>query len=305
VTDAVLPVAAAEGSHLALTAGRDSLLVAGCLAEAGATMATFTMDHPAWPDAVGARAVAATLGWEHHGVGPAGPVAPSFAEACRWSAWVEGQVLARDTVGPALGWPAGLRVALSGSGGEIGRRFWAERGALLPTGAPATVVERVAAELAAFPGDERRQLDALYAFGRMRKWLARGRPVPGQLGTTAAYLGPEVVRCLLDLPPGGFDAALALDGHDLRAVAIGAIGSATARRSIRQRANQRLRPPVRGEVRDLEDMLAAAGHALDPVRAAVGEAWWQHATATVDTSTRSRLSLWNAVSVAALLTWAG
>lgn len=49
-------------------------------------------------------------------------------------------------------------------------------------------------------------------------------------------------------------------------------------------------------------MLAAAGSALEPVVDAVGPAWWQHAMSSAADSTRSRLSLWNAVSVAALLT---
>lgn len=319
LTEAAVPVTRGDGAYLALTAGRDSLLVASCLADAGVRVASFTMGDPSWSDGVGARAVAAGLGWAHRDVVPATRTRPTFDEAVRWAPWAEGQVLGRDLVGPGLAWPDDLRVTLSGSGGEIGRAFWwsGAPGAvswgdrLFPPGTPERVVTHVRAELDGFAGDDARRLDSLYAFGRMRKWLGRGRPVPGAVGTTAAYLAPTVVRALLDLPHearadgSGFDAGLAAGSRDLRAVAVGAVAAAGSSRSAWTKLRHRLRPPVRHEVADLGRVLAEAGNALDPVRLAVGDAWWDHAVATAATSTRSRLSLWNAVSVAAFVRWSG
>ena len=323
ITAAVVPVAAGEGAALGLTAGRDSLLVASCLADAGAAMAAFTMGDPSWPDAVGALAVCAALGWPHARTVPSVSARPSFAEAVRWSAWTEGLVLARDVIGPPLGGLASVRSVLSGSGGEIGRAVWwagpaaavgwrssfvAPATAELAPAPAAHVGARVEAALASLPAaDDARRLDQLYAFGRMRGWLARGRPLAGVAGTTAAYLSPGVVRALLDLPDdrradaSAFDEAIALGSRDLRGIAADAVSAARARRSLLRRARGHFFPPVSGEVATLELMLGQAGESLDAARAAVGDRFWDHARRTAATSTRSRLTLWNAVSLAALV----
>lgn len=323
VTAAAMPVTAANGASLGLTAGRDSVLVASCIADAGGKVRTFTMGDPRWPDAVGAQAVSAQLGWGHDDVTLGDQAAPRFTEAVRWSTWTEGLVLGRDIVGAPLAWPAGLRHALSGSGGEVGRAFWWSGAAeevrwqqalLAPAtsgmddGRRAHLAARLAATLDALPVDgDARRLDALYAFGRMRSWLGRGRPIPGFQGTTAAFLTPAGISALMNLPDeqrsdaSGFDRALGLGSEDLRAAASAAVAAAHARRSILTRVHNRLRSPVDGEVAALRRVLHEAGDALDPAREALGEPFWDHALATCDTATRHRLTLWNAVAVAAFV----
>lgn len=91
-------------AHIALTAGRDSTLLAASLGWAGGLVDTFTLGTDDVPDAVGAAHTAETLGWRHRAV-PIGLEHPEdrFAEIVRWAP------LARGT-------PAGL-----GLRGELDR----------------------------------------------------------------------------------------------------------------------------------------------------------------------------------------
>jgi hypothetical protein len=106
----------------------------------------------------------------------------------------------------------------------------------------------------------------------------------------------RVGREVLGRGPAG-----AAGAPDLPARAVAGVRAATARRSVVDRVRQRLRPPIQHELRQLEHVLTEAEPWLGIVRDAVGRRWWDDARATAPTSTRSRLSLWNAVSVAALV----
>jgi hypothetical protein len=318
------PVAADPTLRFGLTAGRDSTLVADAIASGeGPRVQSFTIGHPDWPDAVGAAAIARRLGWAHEVVGDFKPGAVSFAGAVRWTAWTDGLCFGRDLIGPGLSWNWEPGVSLSGSGGEIGRAFWwpnqaaadvlAEPAALNPS-APlvrsAVLAERFACAIDGVtqPGrvDGGARLDLLYALGRMRSWLGRSRPNPAVNGTVAAYLDPDVVRLLLDLPAElrsgarGFDAALAQCDPDLRAISASAIATHRRRRSLVTRVRNRWSTPTNTDLGRLRQALAEASTWLEPVRDALGTPWWDDAVATAPTSTRARISLWNAVAVAAL-----
>jgi hypothetical protein len=233
---------------LGLTSGRDSTLLASCIAERGGRVDTFTMGDPAWPDVLGATAVAATLGWRHTVLAPPDPTEappPSFASAVRWSLWTEGLELGRDLVGPGLAdVGGGERLLLTGLGGEAGRGlYWQGDGSMAPLDQllvhrdllPAPQRERLVARLedalqrAAASGRAGRSLlDVVYIEERMRKWLMRSRPIPWVGGTVAAYLGTDVLRALIDLPEEdratgrAFDAAIALGRPPLRPIALAA-----------------------------------------------------------------------------------
>jgi hypothetical protein len=324
LTKSLVPVVADPRIRLALTAGRDSTLVADCARVAGGHLRTFTIGNPRWPDPVGAAAVAGHLGWEHAVVDAPRARRASFAEAVRWTPWTEGLVLARDLVGPPLDWSNDPDVWLSGSGGEVGRAmYWrhaapdhVEPGVELRNASAALVEhprlrDRYLAMVDGFgvPGraDGASRLDLLYALGRMRSWLDRGRPVEGVSGTVAPFLDPAVLLTLLDLPlharhdGSAFDDALRLGQPDLHELAVAVVRERMQRRHLVQRVRDRFRPPVRGELQRLFAVLREAEPWLEPVKSALGPRWWEHAHATAATDTRSSLSLWNAVSVAALV----
>src|SRR3954454_24714226 len=217
VAKAVVP-----GATLALTAGRDSALLLSCLVERGHQLPTFTMGYGSLPDAKGAAAAARSVGMSHSVLtsntfdGVALSSARSterwatkvtsdsdagrrlFDEVVRWSVWTEGLDHPRNLLMGWLRWPSPSTVAVTGSGGEIGRAFyWNERvpedpvetisrpwHAILAEPTWESLRSRVAAELAATPvdGDAADVLDFLYVRGRMRKWLNRSaafRPVAG------------------------------------------------------------------------------------------------------------------------------
>jgi hypothetical protein len=248
-------LAKVPGAHLALTAGRDSTLVASCLQGLGLVIPTFTMGHPTYPDAIGARAVASALGATHRILDSVAGDALDFRRAVRKSAWTEGMDLAWNLVGTDMEWDGPRPIVwLAGSGGEIGRAFYWQGAPLdgVPDGEKLT---RHLIQQAAMPSDrtsrialERRiaqvvadtqssgregwgRLDVLYARGRMRKWLMRTMPRPETRGMLAAYTSPAVVRALLDIPvaerlSGGlFDKALALGPTNLYAVASASLPS--------------------------------------------------------------------------------
>jgi hypothetical protein len=239
---------AAPDAVLGLTAGRDSTLLASCLAEVGGPVATYTMGDPSWPDVVGARAAAGALGWPHRVLAPPDPATappPSLERAIGWSTWGEGMVLGRDLVGEGLADLDGERhLLLTGLGGEAGRAlYWqeADRSPVeqllvhrdLCRGAPqAFLHDRLGEAIGRAEGSGRRGqdlLDVFYVEERMRHWLLRSRPVPWVDGVVAAYLAPDVLRTLLDLPAEdrrtgrAFDQALALGPLPLRQIANAAL----------------------------------------------------------------------------------
>ena len=232
---------------LALTAGRDSTLVASCLRDLQLAPLAYTIGGPGSPDFDGAAATAAASGWQHLSVLPQTGPARGMADVVRASAWTEGLDTAWNLYGPPLQWPGQPdRAHLSGNGGEIGRAFYYQHGAVPRT--PDEVLHRLTASgltLADAPrralrdrldaalrpalvlaeGDCPRALDLLYARVRVRSWLNRTVMRPDTSAIVPAYTSPAVVRVLLDLPLGdrrsaaAFDAALGADGLRLREAA--------------------------------------------------------------------------------------
>ncbi|HMC70737.1 MAG TPA: hypothetical protein VKJ07_16385, partial [Mycobacteriales bacterium] len=90
------------GLHLALTAGRDSTLLAGCLAEAGRSLPSFTFGNRRTADGAGAAAVAAQLGWPHVFVGQQQDAAPSLDRLLAATRWSEGMDTAWNFYAPPL-----------------------------------------------------------------------------------------------------------------------------------------------------------------------------------------------------------
>ena len=298
--DAVVEVAGrsltAPDVVLGLTAGRDSTLFASCLAEVGGPVETYTMGDPSWPDVVGAGAVAGALGWPHRVLAPPDPSTtppPSLERAIGWSVWGEGMVLGRDLVGEGLADLDGDRhLLLTGLGGEAGRAlYW--QGADQPLveqllvhrdlcqGAPrAFLRDRVEEALDRCAGSGRRGqdlLDVFYVEERMRHWLLRSRPVAWVDGVVAAYLAPDVLRTLLDLPAEdrrtgrAFDEALALGPLPLRAIAQAALSPVSPpARTWRQRfrlprsAGPTEAPAVVGLLDELDGGPARCTAALGP-----------------------------------------
>ena len=244
---------------LALTAGRDSTLVAACLRDLRVAPLAYTIGGPGSPDYDGAAVTAAASGWQHLSVLPqTGPPA-GMAHVVRASAWTEGLDTAWNLYGSPLRWPGPPdRVHLSGNGGEIGRAVYYRHGAVPRT--PDEVLHRLTAggvALAETPrralidrldgalrsalllaaGDCPRALDLLYTRVRVRSWLNRTVVRPDTAAIMPAYTSAAVVRVLLDLPladrrsGAGFDAALGHDGLRLRAAAARSHRPPVARRS--------------------------------------------------------------------------
>jgi hypothetical protein len=342
VTADVVRMAAVPGAHVALTAGRDSALVASCLRDAGVVVPTLTMGHDAYPDVIGARAVAAAWGTDHRLLAPGPATAPSLARAVCRSAWTEGLETAWNLVGGGMRWDGPADVTwIGGNGGEIGRATYGngrahpspDHGVLVRTmlreSDPAhwrkarPALERrmgQALEEARVPGREGWDpVDVVYARGWMRKWLLRSLPRPEVRGMLTGYTSPEVVRALLDIPLDArvrktvFDEALDLTGLNLHRVAQQALPARpTGHPPAPVSPLRRLVPPQAGRaLRAVRPPVAPGplGQVLAQLPAdlvcheAMGRAWWRE---TVHLATRSRRDahlLWNAVAVEALAQW--
>lgn len=323
VGDAVEAFAAVPNLHLAMTGGRDSLLIASCAAERDITLPTFTFGPS--PDSTAAAAVAESLGWSHRQVG-FGEGERRLDDVVRLSSWTEGAVTAWDLAGPGPVWPGEPgAVWLAGLGGETGRAFyWDDHD--VPSDPAAYVTERVASTL---PPPVRRHLlhrmqevlgslsedtgrsgaellDVLYALGRARGWMLRHRPMPFLRSMSGAYTSPAVTSVLLDLPRrarldgSGFDRALAL-GPPLRELAAEAI---TPRRaSPLQRARRFLGWGRRQAADPGGVVLVEFAHELAAdsiVRATLGDGWWRWMVEHAPYDAAVRLQGWQAVAVDAL-----
>ncbi len=322
----LLPVVAVDGATLAMTAGRDSLLVASVLAGAGRGLPTFTIGGERLPDAQGAAAVATRLGWSHRLVGSAPDDTWSLARVPVGTRWTDGADTPWNLMGPALRWPTAGALWLAGSGGEIGRAVYrthapADPVRVMAEGRASAMSPRAAADLwarVAATVDEsrlagRHPLDVLHARGRTRKWLGRARPVAGVHGVVAAYTGPAVVRALLDAPDderlGGslFDAALAADGVDLRSLARRAVVLPPPPGRLAQgwQRLRRSRPglpgrPVRTDIAPLDAAIRAVCRPGGPTRTILGDRWWAATTRRARHDPAARRWLWGAVAVDAL-----
>ena len=322
LTRTLAPVAAVDGITLALTAGRDSCLAASVLAEAGARLPTFTIGDEDTPDAQGAAAVAAHLGWPHTHVGPAPGATWSLSRLAPGTRWTEGADTAWNVIGSPLRWPRPGAVWLSGSGGEIGRAVFrsddtADPARLLAEGRAATMAPRAAEDLRArvagtvadcrLPG--RHPLDVLHARGRQRKWLGRARLVDGVHAVVPAYTSPVAVRALLDIPDAQrldasvFDRALTLGG-DLRARARQAVVlppppgrvATTWRRVWRRRPGLSGRPAGTDHA-PLDAAIRSVCRPGSASRRILGDDWWAATTRRARRDVPARRWLWNAVAV--------
>jgi len=310
--------------ELALTAGRDSTLLASCLAELGAAIPCFTMGGPEDPDSVGARAVAERLGWDHELVSHDPHGQPSTERLLRITRWTEGLDTAWNGIGAPLRWHPTRPVQLYGIGGEMGRAFYWGRlddAALLRS--PAAVMaegsglQPQAAEVFRARADsfelQLRErgwtgtgvLDGWHAHGRVRKWPMRTPPPPGVATLLTAYPAARLAGALLGLPSSGrrdssaFDEAARLGG-DLHGVAL----AAQHQRVPVQPARRHL-PGRRWRARrhDVSVRLASAtqrdlGLASSPVDDVLGRSWRRAVGRTVGAA--EHRWRWNALAVDAL-----
>jgi len=209
---------------LALTAGRDSPVLAAACALLGLRVPTFTFGDPGWPDVAGAATIAARMGLEHrhHPLG-ALPEAGVPEEADREARWFDGLAGVGPTGPPAL--PVEMSAMVTGAGAEVGRAYSYQAvarsrprpraehlvAAMDPAGrlpgAPPAARDAAAASLRTWLGEPGvpegwRALDALYVEHRVGRWgTARvPRTHPGPI--IAPFSAPPLARAL---------SALALD----------------------------------------------------------------------------------------------
>lgn len=207
-------------AHLALTAGRDSPVVAAAAVKLGVALKTFTWGEPDWPDVQGGARVAASFGLPHEEV----PLTtPGDDEARRT---VLDEVLWHDGVtGAGAGGPPPLPRDLTrfvtGAGAEVGRAYyysWAARARPRPR--PRDLIDvlgpldRVPAEhrpaigarleawlqgAAEVGHDGWTALDVFYTEERMGRW-GRARVPRIDAPLVTPFPSPEVSRALVSLP---------------------------------------------------------------------------------------------------------
>lgn len=207
---------------LALTAGRDSPVLAAACALLGRPVVCFTFGDEDWPDVAGARAIAEQMGLEHrhHALGSL-PEADVPAEADRDARWFDGLAGVGPVGPPEL--PAAMSAMVTGAGAEVGRAYAYQAVArsrrhprvkhLVETldpggrlqGAPTAAQASAAAALRSWleaPGVPAgwRALDALYVEHRVGRWgtarVPRTHPGP----VLAPFSAPPVARALSALP---------------------------------------------------------------------------------------------------------
>ena len=211
-----------EAPWLALTAGRDSPVLAAACALLDLRVPTFTFGDPEWPDVAGAAAIAERMGLEHrhHPLG-ALPEPEVRAEADRDARWFDGLAGVGPTGPPAL--PAEMSAMVTGAGAEVGRAYSYQAvarsrprprtehlvAAMDPAGrlpgAPPAAHDAAGASLRTWLGEPGvpagwRALDALYTEHRVGRWgTARvPRTHPGPI--LAPFSAPPLARALSALP---------------------------------------------------------------------------------------------------------
>jgi hypothetical protein len=331
--------AAVEAAQLSLTGGRDSAMVASCLAERGTSLPAFTMGPARYDDVRAAKAVAHELGWPHVTLpvtdarGRAGRLRPARSavpggQLADWlvahAPWCEGLQHPRDAL---VGWlpPRGPGIpAVSGHSGEVGRAFYWEgasdseldhdpvsvvtgRGTARHLPAPARaafahVVERSVRD-AADVGRPRAALDVLYV-QRQRSWLHhKWLPRAPVADVLPVFLVPGTVRQLLDVPReqqrGGAFFDAALDAYRPE---LRTVALREAGRSLR---GWRLLGPLNPYLlRDDGPLLSLVLRQLAPggmlVRDVLGSTWWEGALEAARRSPAARAPIWNAVGIEAL-----
>lgn len=301
--------------HLALSAGRDSTMLASCFDELGVTLPSFTFGGLDTPDGAGAAAVADHLGWQHQCLAPA--EAPgSLDRLLATTLWTEGLDTAWNGFGPPMGWPAqDGAVHLYGVGGELGRAYywsdaqpeqlgdpvglvtgWLQR--QLSPEARSLLVERSGRfvhQLEAQGWTGVGVLDGWHARGRVRKWPMR-TPLPsGVLASLTAYPSAPVAGLLLGMPAElrrggvGFDAA----AGGLRSVAQSApFPHPRRRRFTRFRRNRSVTL-----ARQARQELAVSD---SPVLEVMGAGWWQDLERRIPYEPACHRWMWNSLAVEAL-----
>ncbi len=316
------------GVMLALTAGRDSLLVASCLAEARLGLPTVTIGPPSSPDVIGAQAGAESLGWQHHRAYPAeqAPASDPGSKLLAMTAWTEGLDMGWNVVGPELIWPPIRGPLLSGSGGETGRAFYWPQGTDDPHSlltawvsqqmgpqAGGLLKERVdhtLQRLRPLAGDDAALLDLFYLRGRMRSWLERTRPTTSWTGSVPAFTDPRVIPVLLGLPQedrrtgGAFEQALAADTTGVvaaaRAAVVHPMPTGSRAGALAGRVRRRLgREPIEAGLALCLQTRAALPREARVTEEVMGPEWWRATVAAAQRSPMHRRWLWNAVSAEA------
>jgi hypothetical protein len=330
----------APDARLGLTAGRDSVLAASCLAEVGGSISTYTLGYRGYPDARGARAVASALAWPHqilpiqdvrgHKISRIrDPTIDAVAGdvtgfLIRHAPWAEGLQLPRDAVSGHITSSDSPFTALTGHGGGIGRAvYWTEqpdgdpvetmvtrngRGAILPEVArrefAAVVADEVQVALDAGRPDA--VLDVVY-MRYERCWLDHtGLPDGPVASLLPLYLSATVCKALIDVPReeriGGifFDRALALDPRDLRRIATAA---SVSRRLPTARLGRFDPYRVPNDWPLLRDIMARFAPDGWLVRDVLGDAWWRWAEDNAPEQWWVRMLLWRAVAIESLHRW--
>ena len=235
---------------LAVTAGRDSPVVAAAARELGLPLRTFTWGEEHWPDVAGGRAVAQAYGLEHRHQPLRDVEDPEEARrlAVREALWADGAAALGGYALPTL--PADMSVMVTGAGAEVARAYyyhWAARSRPRPRRrdliatlgplerVPATHRDAVGAALdewfdgaaaAGHPGWT--ALDVFYAEERMGRW-GRARVARHPSALLTPFPSPEVARALVSLP---FDERLTLAWHRRVATAVALPDQRDQRRGI-------------------------------------------------------------------------
>src|SRR4051794_8878121 len=345
VVGAAAAKAVVPGATLALTAGRDSALLLSCLVERGHQLPTFTMGYRTLPDAQGAAGAARSVGMSHSvltsntfdGVALSSARGTErwatkvtsdsdagrrlFDEVVRWSVWTEGLDHPRNLLMGWLRWPSPSTVAVTGSGGEIGRAFyWHESvpvdpveticrpwHAILAEPTWESLRSRVAADLADSPvdGDAADVLDLLYVRGRMRKWVNRSAAFRPVAGTCFPFLESDVIRTLLGIPRhqrldgSVFDAAIGLHRPNMHLTARAAAAPSHVTRLAR-RPLRRFLPVLPSDWPILEALISHGVERTDLHRRLFRSEWWERALATGGGDPTVRAPLWGYVAAAAM-----
>jgi hypothetical protein len=337
---AVRRASSVPAARLALTAGRDSVLAASCLAEAGGSIPTYTLGYRGYPDSRGAHAVATALGWPHQTVqvrdargrklsrrrDPDGGVDGDPGQwLTRFAPWGEGLQLPRDALSGHIRWSGPPFTSLTGHSGEVGRAFyWGDPPDTDPVeamvdGWPGTHLPdrarqqfrdamQVEVQVAIDSGRGDAALDLVYV-RRQRCWFDHaGLPDAPVANVLPQFLSAAVCRALINVPREQrlgslfFDAALAADPRRLRDIA----KRASAARRIDTSRLRRLDPyRIPSDWPQLHAVMGSFDSGGWLARDAFGDEWWQWALDQAPHEWWVRLLLWRAVGVEALHRWCG
>jgi Asparagine synthase len=208
---------------LALTAGLDSTVGAAALAELGVSPLAFTWGSAGWPDARGAAATAARLGFKHEVLGVRALADEDCLSALdRDARWTDGMTALSAA---ERHWPEACETLAVGMGGETGRAFYfdAWSALLVPDPSPEELARRLGARGRLRGASDEAQaavernvrawvdealelgvrgwtaLDVLYTEQRVRRWGRSQIPPLGQ-NLVLLFTPAEVARGLASLP---------------------------------------------------------------------------------------------------------